>query len=85
MITIHIYAYLNNKWVEQLNFTRPVSGSDKLDETLDTAIADFTLQAEENKLPPFTKCKIVTNDGTTTVTNYFVVATPSGEEARMGG
>lgn len=84
MIKINIFAYINKKWVEQDNFTRPVSGSDKLDETLDSAIADFTLQAEENKLPPFTKIKIVVQDEQDTKTYYFVVGTPSGEQARMG-
>ena len=61
-----------------------VSGSDKLDETLDGAIADFTLHAEENKLPPFTKIKIVAQDGQDTKITYFVVGTPSGEKARIG-
>ncbi|MDE6275087.1 MAG: hypothetical protein K2M75_00965 [Clostridia bacterium] len=85
MINITIYAYLNNVWVKQSNFTRPLQGEDKLDETLDSAITDFTLQ-EKDLLPPFTEYKIVAvdKDGNTK-TMYFVVATPSGEQARMGG
>ena len=85
MITIQIFAYLSNQWVPQRYFTRPITGEDKLDETLDSAYADFTLQSEDNKLPPFTKCKIVAQDKQgDTKTMYFVVATPSGEQARMG-
>ena len=84
MIYITIYAYLNG-WVKQANFIRPIQGEDKLDETLDSAINDFTLQ-EKDLLQPFAEYKIVVTDQSgKTKTMYFVVATPSGEQARMGG
>ena len=83
MITINIYAYVNNAWVEQANFTRPVSGSNKLDETLDSAVADFTKQATENRRPPFKKIKVVANDGTTTLTEYSVIGSPESSRPRM--
>lgn len=84
MINITIYAYINSKWVEQQNFTRPVSGAKKLDETLDSAVIDFTLQSE-NTQPPFTKYKIVASDGTTTMTEYFVIGSCEEKKVRMSG
>lgn len=85
MITIAIYAFIDGSWAQQANFTRPISGSDKLDETLDSAMTNFTLQEQANQLPPFTKVKIVANDGTTTKTSYYVVASPEGNKPRMVG
>ncbi|MCX4361774.1 MAG: hypothetical protein OSJ74_00080 [Clostridia bacterium] len=84
MIIISIYAYLNATWVKQANYTRPLQGEDKLDETLDSAITDFTLQ-EADILPPFTKYKLTATVGQATETVYFVVASPTAEKARMGG
>ena len=85
MITITIYAYLNSSWVKQANFIRPLQGEDKLDETLDSAINDFTLQ-EKDLFAPFTEYKLVVTDQSgKTESMYFVVATPSAEQVRMGG
>ena len=83
MITIHISAYIDGSWVEQPNFTRPLSGSNKLDETLDSAVTNFTLQEQANQLPPFTEIKIVGGDGENEETRYFVVASPDGKKPRM--
>ena len=83
MITITIYAYLNSIWIKQASYTRPFQGEDKLDETLDSAINDFTLQ-EAELLQPFTEYKITATAGMNTETIYFVVASPSAEKARMG-
>ena len=83
MIFITIYAYLNNVWVKQANFTRPLQGEDKIDETLDSAINDFTLQ-EKDLSSPFTEYKIVAIEQSgDNKTMYFVVATPSAEQVRM--
>ncbi len=76
-------AYKDGSWEAVRGFTRPFSGSDKLDETLDSAIVDLTLQANDGSKEPFTKYKAVLNDGTTTQTQYFVIASPDGDKARM--
>ena len=85
MIQVNTYALVDGAWVEQTNFTRPFQGADKLDETLDSADMDYTLQAQENTLPPFTEFKIVVNDGTMTETRYFVIGNSQSDKARMGG
>ncbi|MDE6605119.1 MAG: hypothetical protein K2K85_03745 [Clostridia bacterium] len=85
MIAITIYAYLNGIWTEQVSYTRPFQGEDKLDETLDSAINDFTLK-EAELLLPFTEYKIVANDQYGNAkTLYFLVASPLAEKVRMGG
>ncbi len=83
MITINMYAYKEGGWQSIKNFTRPFSGSDKLDETLDSAITNLTLQPNDGSIEPFTKYKVELDDGTTTQTQYFVVASPEGDKARM--
>ena len=80
MITITMYADKDGSWEA---VTRPFSGSDKLDETLDSAITNLTLQPNDGSIEPFTKYKVEANDGTTTQTQYFVVASPDGDKARM--
>ena len=85
MITVTQYAYVSGKWMEQHNFTRPFQGADKLDETLDSAVMDFTLQEQPNTMPPFTEFKIVADDGTTNKTRYFVIGGSKSTKARMGG
>ena len=84
MINVTTYALVNGAWVEQINFTRPFQGTDKLDETLDSAIMEYTLQPQANTLAPFTEFKIVANDGTTSQTRYFVVGDSESNKARMG-
>lgn len=84
MINITAYALIDRKWMQQDSFTRPFQGADKLDETLDSAVMDFTLQSQPNTLPPFTEFKIVANDGTTSKTRYFVIGGSESTKARMG-
>ncbi len=83
MIAITMSAYKDGSWEAVRGFTRPFSGSDKLDETLDSAITNLTLQPNDGSKEPFTKYKVKLNDGTTTQTRYFVVASPDGDKARM--
>lgn len=85
MINVTTYALVNGAWTEQANFTRPFQGADKLDETLDSADMDYTLQQQANTLPPFTEFKIVANDGATSKTRYFVIGGSESTKARMGG
>lgn len=85
MITVTQYARVGEEWVEQLNFTRPFQGADKLDETLDSADMDFTLQTQANAMPPFTEYKITANDGTNEKTRYFVIGGSESDKTRMGG
>lgn len=83
MIAITMYADKDGSWQEVKGFTRPFSGSSKLDETLDSAMTNLTLQPNDGSMEPFTKYKAILNDGTTTQTQYFVVASPDGDKARM--
>ncbi len=85
MINITAYALIDRKWMQQYSFTRPFQGADKLDETLDSAVMDFTLQPQPNTLPPFTEFKIVADDGVTSKTRYFVIGGSESTKARMGG
>lgn len=85
MINVTTYALVNGAWAEQSNFTRPFQGADKLDETLDSAIMDYTLRAKADDIPPFTEFKIVVNDGATSETRYFVIGGLESTKARMGG
>lgn len=78
-------VYKDGSWQAATGFTRPFSGSDKLDETLDSAIVNLTLQPNDGSKEPFTKYKVELNDGTTAQTQYFVVASPDGDKARMVG
>lgn len=71
MININAYIYQNG-W-QELEFVRPVSGSNKLDETLDTAILTLKNQPAKPQYKPFTPIKIVVSDGTETITNYYVL------------
>ena len=61
----------------------PIFLEDKLDETLDSAITNLTLQPNDGSKEPFTKYKVELDDGTTTQTQYFVIASPDGDKARM--
>lgn len=83
MIAITMYADKDGSWEAVRGFTRLFSGSDKLDETLDSAITNLTLQPNDGSKEPFTKYKVELDDGTTTQTQYFVVASPDGDKARM--
>lgn len=84
MITITIYAYINNAWQELTNWARPLCGSDRLDETLDDAVIELKSQpSAPTDLPPFTPIKIVANDTLTTMTRYYVTGTPESDKVRM--
>lgn len=81
-ITITIYAYTNNAWQELTKWTRPLCGSDRLDETLDDAVIELKSQPTPPTLDPFTPIKIVATDTVTTMTRYFVTGTPSCDRVR---
>lgn len=84
MITITIYAYLSGAWQTLTNWARPLSGSEVLDETLDSALITLKSQpTAPTNLPPFTPIKIVATDTVTTMTRYYVTGTPEGDQVRM--
>lgn len=84
MITITMYAHKNGSWRRINGFTRPFSGADKLDETLDSAITDLTLQPNSDEFEPFTKYKFEATDGNTTETHYFFIGGSESNKVRMG-